>query len=46
MTKIKTFKYYGQKINYYNKVKNNPAVKEVCCGISAEYGYHVEYSYK
>lgn len=43
--KTKTFTYKGQMINYYNKVRQNKAIDFCVCGLSAEHGYHVSYTY-
>lgn len=43
--KTKTFDYKGQMINYYNKVRQNKAIDFCVCGLSAEHGYYVSYTY-
>ena len=43
--KTKTFTYKGQMINYYNKVRQNKAIDFCVCGLSAEHGYYVSYTY-
>ena len=40
------FTYKAQMINYYNKVKANPKVDKCWCGIFAETGYTVQWTYK
>lgn len=41
----KTFTYKGQMINYYNKVRQNNKIDFCVCGLSAEKGYYVSYTY-
>lgn len=42
----KTFEYKGQMINYYNKVRKNKNIAFAWCGLFADLGYCVQYSYK
>ncbi len=41
----KTFTYKGQMINYYNKVRQNKRIGLCTCGLSADLGYYVSYTY-
>ena len=43
---IKTFKYKGQMINYFNKAKLNPAIDFIVMGLFPNLGYAIKYSYK
>ena len=47
MTYIKTFKYKGQMINYYNKMKSNPKIDFIMSGLFAETrAWTIYYTYK
>lgn len=45
MLRQKTFKYYGQMINYYNKVCKNPKVVFCIKEVNTKTGYTVSWQY-